>query len=398
VIVTGYTGTLHIVNTGNNTVYGPFLEGQLGTEDVHLSDIAVTPDGKTALIANSGDANLSFVDISNPLSPSLLATVTLQFTYTNGGDVYTTTLFPQDIAITQDGKFAVLTDRIIKLWHTSNIATIDIAARKVITGMHNYADKNSQAVAIAPDNTVVFADALNGLVRSYLIDDQGYLIYGNTVTYTVNQKTGAIDPTGSQYYTSGWYHPKPINMGVAPDGETVILCDYNPYTETIGVDYAHYTYQIGAYRITAPGVISFTQAITGVTAGNCQSVAFSATGDKAYLFGNDGDENPEKYNHLTVLDITGPGEISLDNEVAAEIPRYGIGGIYGMESMAIINNKAYIGHEGDDPSSLKNTVYVVDLNSFEVLTLTLSGIPTDVFSMGVAAIPYFTYVPFLIQP
>ncbi len=386
-----------LLKTVSHCSYGPFLTGQLGPEDGRLSDIAITPNGKTALVSNYGGGILSFVDISNPLNPSLLATITLQFTYTYGGDVYTTTEYPQDIAITQDGKFAVVTDGYVKLWRTSNIATIDIAARKVITGMHHYADRNSQAVAIAPDNTVVFADSLNGVARSYLIDDQGYLIYGNTVTYTINKNTGAIDPTGSQYYTSGWYHPRPLNIGVAPDGETVILCDNAPYSETIGADYAHYMYQIGAYRITAPGIISFTQAITGVTAGNCQSVAFSASGDKAYLFGNDGDENPEKYNHLTVLDITGPGEISLSNEVAAEIPHYGVGGFYGMESMAVINNKAYIGHEGDDTGNLKNTVHVVDLSSFEVLTLTLPGLPTDVLSLGVAAIPYFTYVPFLIQ-
>jgi hypothetical protein len=278
VIVAGYTGTLHMVNTASNNVYGPFLAGQLGSGDGGLFDIAVTPNGKTALVGNFGDGLISFVDISNPLNPSIMATVTLAYNSTSGGSINTPAFLVEDIAITQNGKYALVTDGT-----ASNIAfTLDIGARKIVT-YTNLGNHYAQAVAIAPDGTVVFADYERGVVHSYLLDDNGYLTYGGTVTYTINEKTGAIDPTGSQTGV-GWKFPKPLNVGISPDGETVILCDSAPYSYTYGSGYRTAYNQIGAYRITAPGILSFTQAITGLTSGDYQSVAFYPSGDKAYIY------------------------------------------------------------------------------------------------------------------
>jgi hypothetical protein len=57
------------------TVYGPFLSGSLGTpgpDDTFdkLYDVAVTPDGRYALISNFRGQTLYRVDVSNPTSPS----------------------------------------------------------------------------------------------------------------------------------------------------------------------------------------------------------------------------------------------------------------------------------------------------------------------------------------
>jgi len=400
VVVVGLKGTLHMVNTASDIVYGPFLTHEMGSEGGGLYDVAVTPNGKTALVSNFGDSAVSFVNISNPISPSLMATVTTMITYTVEGDplvptdtvIVTRTMLAEDIAISQDGEYALVTDVVFP-----GVVVIDIAAQKVLSGSY-LGNDTANAVAIAPDGTVVLADYFQGELHSYLLDDYGNLTYVNSYSYTINENTSEISPTG--ILTTGWVIPSPVNVGISPDGQTVILCDFSEYTNTVYTDYSTPLYEIGAFRIVSPGVLSFTQAIVGLTSGNYQSVAFSPTGDKAYLWGNGGKTNPRKPSHLTVLDITGPGQISLNSEVAAEIPRYAGSALFGVDSIAVINNKAYIGHEtlGQYTDTLRTSVHVVDLDTFDVMTLTLPGLLNDTenCSTGVAAIPYFIYVPVLI--
>jgi len=57
------------LSTTPATVYGPFLEGQLGNTNGLTLDVAVTPDGQTALISNFGDSSVYRVNISNPTNP-----------------------------------------------------------------------------------------------------------------------------------------------------------------------------------------------------------------------------------------------------------------------------------------------------------------------------------------
>ena len=54
--------------TTTPTAYGPFLEGQLGTIG-KLYDVAITPDGRYALLSNYDDQAVYRVDISNPTNP-----------------------------------------------------------------------------------------------------------------------------------------------------------------------------------------------------------------------------------------------------------------------------------------------------------------------------------------
>jgi hypothetical protein len=402
VIVVGVTGTLHTVNTASDIVYGPFLTGQLGSEGGGLFDVAVTPNGKTALVSNFSDAAVSFVNVSDPINPSFMLSLTTLITYTDDGDplvptdteIVTFTMFAEDIDITKDGKYALVTDG----GFSAGLVVFDIVAQKEITGSY-LGNHFANAVAVAPDGTVVVADYYAGELHSYLLDETGNLTYVNSYSYTINEDTSEISPTG--ILTTGWVIPRPVNVGIAPDGQTVILCDASYYTNTYYTDYSTPLYEIGAFRIVSPGVLSFTQAIVGLTSGNYQSVAFSPTGDKAYVFGNGGGTYPAKPSHLTVLDITGPGEISLNNEVAAEIPRYAGSALFGVDSIAVVHNKAFIGHEtiGQYTDTLTNSVHVVDLSTFNVLTLTLQGLPPDTApSAGVAVIPYYIYLPLLIQP
>ncbi len=372
VVVTGYTGTIHMVNAADNTVYGPFLEGQLGSKYTYIYDVAVTPDGKTALISNFDERAVYFVDISTPLSPSLITSVTLAFA--SGGITYT--LGAEDIAITPNGKFALVSNG----GFSRRVASIDIAARTVIT-VADLGKNLAQAVAIAPNGTVLFVNYYSGTVLSYLIDDFGQLTFSNTYTYSINNNTGEVDPYGS-LHTGAWKLPHAVNVGIAPDGQTVILCDpsaYNSPTNTFS--------EAGVYLITAPGVLSFTTAITGITAGRSQSVAFNPKGNRAYLSQNGSFDSSDQYDHVTVLNITAPGVVSLGADGAAEIPRHTYTQLFGVDTIAVADSKAFVGHPSlsADVDTMPNSIYGIDLTNFDVITLT--ALPASVKTIGVTVIP-----------
>ncbi len=75
IIDTGFT----IIDPETGQVHGPFLEGQLGNTNGNF-DGAITPDGKTALITNISDKTVYFIDISDPLNPSVMVSVTIPIT------------------------------------------------------------------------------------------------------------------------------------------------------------------------------------------------------------------------------------------------------------------------------------------------------------------------------
>ncbi len=70
-------GAIYTVDTAANTLYGPFLQGQLGTPAGELLDVAVTANCTTALVSNLGDQKVFFIDVTHPTSPHLLGSVDL---------------------------------------------------------------------------------------------------------------------------------------------------------------------------------------------------------------------------------------------------------------------------------------------------------------------------------
>lgn len=54
--------------TTTPTTYGPFLQGQLGNTPSNLLDVAITPDGRYALLSNFGGQAVYRVDIQ-PYKP-----------------------------------------------------------------------------------------------------------------------------------------------------------------------------------------------------------------------------------------------------------------------------------------------------------------------------------------
>lgn len=401
VIVVGITGTVSVIDTSTDIVYGAVLSGQLGSEGGGLFDVAVSPDGQTALISNFGDSAVYFVDISNPISPSVITSVT-------------TPMFAEDIAISPDGQFALVTDG----GFSPIIAVIDMISRTLAYTVNMvYSDTvyNAQAVDIAPDGTVVVIGYFNGGLTSLYPDATDQLTVTGHYTYALDSN-GAVLETGStsgpdqmslgavggsstadwsgqgiQAVNAPWNGF--VNVAIAPDGKTILVCDVNPYFDDTDIRKTKY-YAVGVYQIIAPGVVTFTGVITGLERAT-QSIAFSADGTKAYLAGNGGGVDPSigiyRYNALSVLNINGPGQVTLDRVNAVDYPRLVSPQLFGVDTIAAVNGKAYVSYPATSGASYD--LRVVNLSDYSAKRLNLPGIPT-----GIAVIPLKrVYLPLVLK-
>jgi hypothetical protein len=376
----GTTGTVSLVDTATDIVYPAVISGGLGSSGGGLFDIAIVPGSNLALISNFGDAAVYFVDFSDRMHPTIVTSVTLGF-------------FAEDIAVTPDGRTAYVTDGGFSRY----VAAIDIPSRSLAYTVTLEAQQ-AQAVAIAPNGTVIVADYWNGALHTLYPDASGVLTYTGTCSYylttdgqvvmpdsvgalTVLPAHGAVDVTGAAgtdpmapsaaldaadvELSQVW----PLNIGIAPDGQTVIAANVGAYGYTTGTDYS-----VGIFRITAPGVLSFTGVITNL-ARSTQSLAFSADGTMAYLSQNGGyDElyDMNRPNALTVLDIVAPGEVRLAVENAVDYLRFGSSQLFGVDTIAVVQGKAYLGNP--TISGASNDLRVVNLDEYSVKRLTMPGV------------------------
>ena len=313
--------TVHTVDTATNTVYGPFLAGQLGTSG-ELLDVAVTPDNETALISNFTEQRVYFVDVSDPTNPSLLGSV----------DSSGLSFSPEDIAITSNGKYALISDGGPG---ASKVVSIDIASRTVVDSEAC----DSQAVAVAPIGIVILADFYGGELNTFTIDGSGNLTAGSTYT--------DVGLNG------------PINIGIAPDGQTVIVCN-NDTT-------------VAVYQVTGVGSLTYEGVVSGLPGGQ-QSVAFNESGTKAYVL-----SDPAASPQLSVLDITGPGEVSLDAAGVATLPG-NTQDYFGVDAVAVADGTAYV---GGNPGIAQ--LATVDLGDFSVAGLAVGQYPAGVASLRISA-------------
>ncbi len=354
-----FPGALYTVDVATDTLYGPFLEGQLGPPAGGLLDVAVTPDGCTALVSNFGNSTVFFVDVSNPTNLHLLGSLNISF-------------FAEDIAITSDGRFALVTDGGLG----SQLASIDIAARTLVE-VEDLGAKDAQAVAVAPDGTVIVADYLNGSLHTLTLDASGYLTPAQDY-YTPQFEKDGVNITD-------W----PVNVAVAPDDQTVL----------VSPAYADY---MTIYQITGPGTLTFIgrlfglppiwDSVTETWHGGQQSVTFSANGTQAYVLSNgiyDPVANVTYPNQISVLDITDPGCVSLRLSGAAFLLNNSSGQFFGVDVLARACHKLYVGN----PTSLSGVNYlnVVDLADFSVHPIPVGPLD-DAVVTGVAALPYIRLI------
>ncbi len=236
--------SIHVIDLGANPprAYGPFLQGSLGAPEGGLFDVAMTPDGRYALLSNFNGQEIYKVDLANPLNPTLAGTIRVA------------EMNPEDIAISADGKVAIVSDG----GDSTALLFIDIAS---FAGYSIYSlqtiGATAMAVSIGPDGTVYVCDYENDR-----------LIYG-----PVNAAGTGL--TREQWVATG---DKPTNVTVSPDGATVLV--------PCAGDGRVMSFHLGAAALSpvmSLAVSGYPQSIAFVPgqAGACVGTAHY-TGDKLY--------------------------------------------------------------------------------------------------------------------
>jgi DNA-binding beta-propeller fold protein YncE len=266
-------GAIKIINGATHKASAPFLKGQLGSEGGGLFDVAITPNASTALISNFGDSKVFFVSLLNPAAPTVLGSVNIGF-------------FAEDIAVTSDGKWALVTDG----GFSPRIAVLNIATRRMATSL-NVSGAYFQSVAVSPDGqTVLCADYSNMAVQ----------------VLKMNPSTG-----GLTYVKSLKVAPyTPVNVAISPDGRTALATSAsgwendlpdpppNPDKTSLAI-YPPSGANASIFRIDGPGKVyktGYVQMPLDVRGG--QSVIFSRQGTRAFystdrFYGYEWVEEPE---------------------------------------------------------------------------------------------------------
>lgn len=337
---------LYTIDADTNTVYGPFLKNELtafteagAPQGGDTFDLVVTPDGKTALVSAFGSSKIHFVDITDPLNPVYLSFVTLTF-------------FAEDIALTPDGRFALVTDG----GFTPYVAVIDIATRVQISLLDmtdQFTDPDTgdpysgyaNAVAVAPNNTVLMAEYFSGMLHTAILADDGTLTYNATYQYFVSEDgTVTTDPSSDPDTVYSAF--RPVNITIAPDGVTVLVSDAGSYTAVPTASQYTYQYTVGVYRISAPGVLEFEGAITGLDHA-LQTIAFGNYGRVGAGLGNnagtyDSVTGPAYENdRLYTIEVLAPGMVEIDPLKSVDLLRVTTSQLFGVDGLTIYRGNAY---------------------------------------------------------
>src|SRR5512141_317919 len=174
-VVNFSNGWIGIIDPSTQKVTTPFLVNELGSSGGGLFDVVITPDRSTALISNFGDSTVYFVDIRNPAAPAVLGSLTLTF-------------FAEDIALTPNGKYALVTDG----GFSPRIAVLDVANRTLVEEyvspdidpdpLVEAYDTYFCSVAVGADGqTVLAADYFDATLHVLTIDAAGHLTFVNSI-------------------------------------------------------------------------------------------------------------------------------------------------------------------------------------------------------------------------
>ncbi len=318
------TNSIQLIDPLTQEATVNYFSGELGSYGGGLFDLAITPDGKTAIVSNFGDSKIFFIDISGGFNskPVILGSARIGF-------------FAEDLAITPDGKYVLVTDG----GFSPRVAVVDIAGRYLLVN-NNLGNKYANAVDITPDGkTVVLADYFAGKAHCYTLKADGSLVFINTVGVLPN---------------------RPVNVAISPDGKTVILVNAaGPVCTALTFDSQGYLCPVG--NVAMPFK-------------NGQSCVFNQVGDKAYYLSNSQTGGTK----IVVLNITGPGQVSASTTITIK-PRRGTSQLFGVDTIAIdpAGNNLYV--TNPTLSGGIQGVAIVDLaTNSQVSYIKPNGIPTGI--------------------
>jgi DNA-binding beta-propeller fold protein YncE len=324
IVAVSNTNCFHLINPLTQELSPAQLKGELGSYGGGLFDVMITPDGKKGIISNFGDSKIFVVDISGGFNgnPQVLGEVLIPF-------------FAEDIDITPDGKYALVTDG----GFSSRLAVVDIDNMAWIYN-HNLKNRYANAVAIAPNGRfILLADYFAGNIHSYALAGDG------SITFV---QTEYILPL------------RPVNIAISPDGQTAIAVNAG-------------SCNLAVFALSPDGQFGITGIVT-LSSKNGQSCVFSKDGTKAYYYSNSQNKPPR----IHVLDITGPGVVTVDSYIDMSIPR-GTSQLFGVDTLAIdpSGNYLYVGNPTLSGGVVETTVIDLATNT-EVNQLGCNGIPTGI--------------------
>lgn len=344
-VVAFNSGWIGFIDARTQTVSTPFLVGELGSVGGGLFDVVITPNRKTALVSNFGDSAVYFIDMRDRTAPSVLGSVTLSF-------------FAEDIALTPDGRYALVTDG----GFSPKIAVIDVANRVLV---EEYEDTTAptpnsfQAVAVAKDGkTVLTVDYFAGKVNTLTLDAAGHLTY-----------VGNMDVSNG-----GTFHP--VNISISPNGKTAIVAGGASATDPI-VPADNMRFPV--LEITAPGVVTLNNyVVVSPRLIASQSIVFNPLGTKAYA--NCVQEDPDPLDLITPnnviveLNVDDPGLVSYSGN-SAEVDFVGQSQLFGVDTIAIDLTGRYLYVSNMTLSGAMNHLQVLDVKTGTVVkTLTFDDV------------------------
>ena len=350
------TTGLFIVDAVTDIAYGPLLTASaeitpLGSAGGGMFDVAVTPDGKTAVVSNFGDSTVHYIDVSDPLHPSFIVSHTINF-------------FAEDIAISYDGKYGFVTDG----GFSPRVAVLDILNHTLLYTMTTRGESSPEyyekyalhnAVDVDPFGTVLTVDYFGYQLNTSVLSPTGYLTLTNS--YTMSYMTHTL---------------RAVNVTVAPHGGVALAAVMGSTGGQDEKSEPYYGNVVPVYQITGQGEVSCTQTITGLPTEfvgeyaqdrmGQQSIVFNDAGDAAYVL-----TNGVSPTMLSKLNISSDGFVSLDPAGPFAVGIHGTSQLFGVDSMAIANNKLYLGNPTKSGASGPGYIAgltVVDLEARSVIT------------------------------
>ena len=324
------TNSIQFIDPATQTVSASLLKGTLGSYGGGLFDVAITPNGKTAIVSNFGDSKIFFIDISGGfnVAPTLLGQTRIGF-------------FAEDMAITPDDKYVLVTDG----GFASRIAVVDIAGQYVV-GSPNFPGVYSNAVAIAPKGkTVLTADYFQGKINQFAFNPED-----GTLTFV---HAFYVLPT------------RPVNIEISP----VLTADDK--TTAIAVSATGYKHPVFSL---CPTNVVFTGFVT-VAHKSGQSCVFSKDGTKAYLLSNSWNSRAM----VEVLEVTGPGQVTAAGVSIPARPKKGTSQLFGVDTIAIDPAGEYLYVANPTLSGGTQRISIIDLAvNAQVNYIQGNGIPTGI--------------------
>lgn len=263
-VTNSHNSSISILKPDDNTLFGPYLPGQLGIEG-SLMNAAITPGGKIAVITNYNSYSIYFIELPKEFQepPTFLGSTNIGYN-------------AEDLSITPDGRFALISFG----GGDDYIAIAEIATHSLITTQKLGPSRHVSAIEIAADGKTVLAiDSIGRKIHVLLLDEVGNLTFNQSIDLSF----------------------QPGDLSISPDGQLVIIVNESGSNPAV-------------LKIDSPGKVSLLQDNITLSNGYGSGVAFSKNGKKAFYLSK---EKSATYYHE--LNIESPGTISYSGTSMAEI-------------------------------------------------------------------------------